>query len=101
MLLVLAWLTVCLPYVYEGQQKQKHHSSQQAQGKETADDNSNPLTNTTEEKAPGGINSLTEYLHEPHSLEQHFIILSSSFNHHACDVYFSFHPEKVSPPPKV
>lgn len=99
MLLSLAWLTVCLPYVYESQQK--HYAEQKLQGKAVADDNSNPLANTTEEKVPNGVNSLSEYLHDTHVIEQHFIVLSSNFNHHNCDVYLAFHPEKVSPPPKV
>ena len=98
MLLSLAWLTVCLPYVYESQQK--HYAEQKLQDKAVAD-NSNPLANTTEEKVPNGVNSLSEYLHDTHVIEQHFIVLISNFNHHNCDVYLAFHPEKVSPPPKV
>jgi len=98
MLLSLAWLTVCLPYVYESQQK--HYAEQKLQGKAIADDNSNPLTNTTEEKAPNGVNTLSEYLHDTHFTEQHFVTLTSNFSHQSCDVYQAFHPEKVSPPPK-
>jgi hypothetical protein len=99
MLLTLAWLTVSLPYIYEGQQKQP--AAQKIQDRETADDNSNPLSGTTEEKTKSTNNTLAEYLHDTLSLEEHYIIVRSFFNHHSCDVYLSFHPEKVSPPPKA
>ena len=98
MLVLLAWLTVSLPFVYADQQLQKANNLQQCN---FPDDNSNPLTNTTEEKTEGGVNSLSEYLHDPHVMEHTSLIITKYYKCHASDLYFAYHPELLSPPPEV
>lgn len=98
MLLALAWLTVSLPFVNKAQQVHKELS------KQATEDNSNrnnPFGNTTEEKTEGGVNTLSEYLHDTHVLEHHFVIITSFYKCHPSDLYLAFHPDLISPPPKA
>jgi hypothetical protein len=99
MLLALAWLTVCLPYVNESHQLVK---TQIQITDETPDtDVSNPLSNTNEEKAQNGPSLLSEYLHHPFSLEHNFIDVASLFKGHSSALYLAFHPEMIIPPPEA
>jgi hypothetical protein len=100
MLLLLAWLTVCLPYVAES----NHTISNQIEipGEEAPNlDQNSPLSNTTEEKPASGTSLLSEYLHDQFFLEQNFMDISSLFKRHPSDLYFAFHPELIIPPPEV
>lgn len=97
MILALSWLTVSTPYVYSAQQQMKVLSQQPA---DTGDE-TNPFSNTTEEKSESGVNTLSEYLHDTHHLEHHPVILKKFYKCHPSDLYVAFHPELVSPPPKA
>ena len=99
MLLLLVWLTVCLPVVYAQQQAQTAQALEQHL--EVPEDcDSNPLSNTTEEKAGNGINTLSEeYLHHSHHSEYMGMVVKTYYKCHATDLYFAFHPELISPPP--
>lgn len=99
MLLLLVWLTVCLPVVYAQQQAQAQQAIEQHL--EVPEDNeSNPLNGTTEEKAGNGINTLSEeYLHHAHHSEYMGMVVKTYYKCHATDLYFAFHPELISPPP--
>lgn len=99
MLVLLTWLTVCLPFVNESQKISKAQTEQTS--KEQKSDNSNPLSNTNEERSESGASLLSEYLHETPVLERHFILLTSSFKGHPSDVYIAYHPDLVIPPPEV
>ena len=99
MMLALAWLTVCLPYVNEQQQQLKGCIEKTAGN--TADDNSNPLGNTNEEKTESGTSLLAEYLHEMHELAHNFITLTTFYKCHPSDLYLAYHPELVIPPPEA
>ncbi len=101
MLLALVWLTVCLPVVYAQQQLQKQHAI--AQHLEVpAECDSNPLTNTTEEKSGNSLSSLSEeYLHEHYHSENEGALVTKYYKCHASDLYFAFHPELISPPPNA
>ncbi|MDB5197797.1 MAG: hypothetical protein JWP88_2168 [Flaviaesturariibacter sp.] len=102
MLLALAWLTISLPFVYDFQQSQK--ASAHKQSVQTTADNeeeSNPLSNTAEEKSEGGVTQLSEYLHN-HELELHaFTVLPPCHIGHQCNLHLDVHPEFFSPPPEV
>lgn len=101
MLLALVWLTVCLPVVYAQQQAQKQ-TALLHQVEVPADSESNPLSNTTEEKAGNGINSLSEeYLHHTHVSEYEGMLVQTYYKCHAADLYFAYHPELISPPPNA
>jgi hypothetical protein len=68
MLVTLAWLTVSLPYVYQGQQSGKEQTEQKSRNNT---DQNNPLSNTTEEKTHTVTNTLSEYLHETNQTENY------------------------------
>lgn len=97
MLATLAWLTVSLPYVNKAQQEYKQLCKQAGESK--ADDNSNPLSNTAEEKNESGGSLLSEYLHEAPVMERHFITLSTSYARYPSALYLAYHPELLLPPP--
>lgn len=97
MIIALLWLTISIPFVYAAQSDQALTALQCDDQQE--EDCTNPLTNTTEEKTESGVNNLSEYLHEAHSLEHGFIIITKYEKCHADDLYFAYHPELISPPP--
>lgn len=99
MLMLLTWLTVCLPFVNQSQKAEKAKTEQS--NKESKSDNSNPLGNTNEEKSESGISLPSEYLHEVPQLGHHFITLTTCFKGHPSDIYMAFHPELVIPPPEA
>lgn len=99
MLLALAWLTVCLPYVNESRQQQNLLVCLGEDGPET--DNTNPLVNTNEERAEGGTSQLSEYLHDLYLMEHNFITLTSYYKCHPSDLYHAFHPDLLIPPPEA
>ena len=98
MFFALAWLTVSLPYVYSFQKELAKQESKSTPVDLPADnEESNPLTNSTEEKAPSSTIS-EEWLHHT---DDH-IIFSYKLSHdnrHSYDVYVAYHGEIQSPPP--
>ena len=98
MLLALAWLTISIPFVYEHQKAQKEISKQESK---SCEDNSNPLSNSNEEKTEAGVNTLSEYLHETHITTQPISTIDKYYKCHSADLYFAYHPELISPPPEV
>src|SRR6476619_4487423 len=99
MLVTLAWLTVSLPYVYQGQQSGKEQTEQKSRN--NTDQTNNPLSNTTEEKTHTVTNTLSEYLHETHHTENYFTLVTVHHKCHSSALYFAFHPELISPPPEA
>ena len=100
MLLMLAWLTVCLPYVSESNQNIKNQT--QVTGTETPDsEETNPLTNTNEEKSESGASQLSEYLHHLFQMEHAFKCKVTAFKILTFDLYHAYHPELIIPPPEA
>jgi hypothetical protein len=97
MLLALAWLTISLPYVYSFQQQQK--IAQPTETDSEADDECNPLANTTEEKNETSVTSISEYLHDLQLMEHSFVSPTKCFKCHPSQVYFQYHGDLISPPP--
>jgi hypothetical protein len=94
MFFTLAWLTVSLPYVYSSQ---KELAKQESKSAPVDNEESNPLANSTEEKAPSSTVS-EEWLHHTND----HIILSYKLSHdnrHSYDVYVAYHGEVQCPPP--
>ena len=94
MFFALAWLTVSLPYVYSFQ---KELAKQESKSAPVDNEESNPLANSTEEKAPSTTVS-EEWLHHTND----HIILSYKLSHdnrHSYDVYVAYHGEVQCPPP--
>jgi hypothetical protein len=100
MLLALSWLTVSLPFINEQLQAEGTQlSASELTG--TDEDASNPLSGTTEEKTPGGPNTLSEYLHTIHLSEYQAEELGVDHKIHPSALYAAFHPELISPPPEA
>lgn len=98
LVLLLGWLTISLPFVYNAQQHAMETAQSNGEDGPTSNKNLNPLSNTTEEKTPDQVQ---EYLHgQPENLE----FETSDLDHlhaHACKVYIAFHGELLSPPPNI
>ena len=97
MVMLLLWLTVSVPYIYADQTKK--YVEQKSDLADSEDSTS--LPNTTEEKAESGVTTVSEYLHELHVMQHHFVTITSFYKCHPSDLYFAFHPELVSPPPEA
>ena len=97
MIMALLWLTVSTPFVFASQQAQQKEIQKQAK---TGEDK-NPFSTTTEEKNESSVSTLSEYLHDLNAINQHFTLLTRVYKCHTSDVYYAFHPELLSPPPKV
>jgi hypothetical protein len=95
MFFTLAWLTMSLPYVYSFQ---KELAKQESKASPVDNEESNPLSNSTEEKAPSSTIS-EEWLHHT---DVHNYIFSHKLTHHnrhSYDVYVAYHGEVQCPPP--
>jgi hypothetical protein len=95
MIIALLWLTISTPFVFASQQ------AQQKEIRKQAGTDKNPLSTTTEEKNESSVSTLSEYLHDLNSMSHHFIVLTRMYKCHTSDLYYAYHPELLSPPPKV
>lgn len=101
MILALVWLTVSAPFVYEAQIEQAQWESATAPLPDNPVDNeeANPFSNSTEEKAPGANSFSEEYLHGSHDQASAGNDKLSHQSRHVYDVYVAFHGEMLCPPP--
>ena len=106
LMMALLWLTVSLPFVYESQRELAKHSSA-ATGTSSHCSNEEETanafgTNTTEEKAPSGVTSVSEeYLHDHHTAEYFTSIASQNHKCENSGIYNAFHGEVHVPPPNA
>ena len=98
MIVALLWLTVSTPFVYAADQLSKQEIQKETGSSE---EESNPFSNTTEEKNESGVNTISEYLHHTHHSDHGFTTLTKSYKCHSSDTYLAFHPELLVPPPKA
>jgi len=109
MLVVLLWLTVSAPFVFAAQQTLAEKQVALLSATAGQQDNSNeeqscaPLgSNTTEEKAPNGLNSLSEeYLHADNELSHLTELPLGHTRSHTFAEYVAFHGEMLCPPPNL
>ena len=100
MLLMLLWLTVCLPYVTESNQNLRDQI--QLSGEEAPDSsNTNPLNGTNEEKSESETSLLSEYLSHAFLLEHPRYCITRLFKLHPSALYRAYHPERIIPPPEA
>jgi hypothetical protein len=97
MIMALLWLTISTPFIYAAQQAQQEEVQKQSGD---CEDN-NPFSNTIEEKNESSVNTLSEYLHDPHLTNGHFINFTRLYKCHPSDLYYEYHIELLSPPPEV
>lgn len=100
MLFLLAWLTVCLPYVSKSQQSLDHQLENTTEDIPESDNSSNPLTNTNEEKTES-TSLVSEYLHDHFVIEHTFEEIASFRKYRPSALYLAYHPEMVIPPPEA
>jgi len=105
MILALLWLTISAPFILSGQQKsvkQQKTSSTSVPAETSEEESSNPLgNNTTEEKVPGTISLSEEYLHDHHTTEYFFSLISQYHKLENAGTYTAFHGEILIPPPNA
>jgi hypothetical protein len=103
MLLALLWLTISLPFANAAQQvlnADKTTTTASTTDETSAD---NPLTNSSEEKAPGtsGSSLSEEYLHHSDDLIHENELFLGYHMMHTVDEYMAFHGEMLCPPPNM
>jgi len=102
MIIALCWLTISAPFVFANQQEiAKQNNSVPADlplgGTE---EEANPFSGATEEKAPKTLNSVSEeYLHDSHRSEYLFSIASQFHKGENAGTYVAYHGELLVPPP--
>ena len=102
MIVALSWLTVSAPFVYEQQQKMAKESSAGFANLPIAgtEEEANPFSGSTEEKAPKTLNTFSEeYLHDHHQSEYFFSLASQFHKGEDASTYVAFHGELLVPPP--
>ncbi|MFV0606972.1 MAG: hypothetical protein ACK5NK_14150 [Niabella sp.] len=93
MLLILAWLTVSLPFAYQAKESAKQTTTANGKGL------SNPLAGATEEKTPN-LNFLEEYIHYSDvDFSLHSFQISVAYIHAHEAIYIGYHGEPPCPPP--
>ena len=103
MILVLVWLTVSTPFVFRAQQQLNKEESKKTVNSSTScdeEDAPNPFANTTEEKAPTSVSTISEYLNEAQTITHPVGTLAKHHKYHSADLYIAFHGELLSPPPE-
>lgn len=100
MLFLLAWLTVCLPYVSKSQQAVNHQLENTTEDIPESDNSNSPLTDTNEEKTES-TSLLSEYLHHLVVIEHTFEAIASFRKCRPSALYLAYHPEMVIPPPEA
>ena len=106
MILLLMWLTVSTPFVLASQQEiaksPKGCSDQSSPLQGTEEENSNPFGNSTEEKVPKNITSVSEeFLHDHHRSDYLFSISKQYHKTKDAGTYTAFHGELLVPPPNA
>jgi hypothetical protein len=102
MIVALCWLTVSAPFVFENQQKIAKQNCEAPVEIPLAatEEEANPFSGSTEEKAPKTLNTFSEeYLHDHHHSE-YLLSITSQF-HKGADAatYVAYHGELLVPPP--
>jgi hypothetical protein len=90
-----------LPIVYQSQQQQTSFQTMSLENapEDNSEDNSNPFSNTTEEKNPSSSSLTEEYLHDQHNSDHLFYIDLQKYMGVNVDTYIAYHGELHVPPP--
>ena len=102
MIVALSWLTISAPFIFEQQQKSAKQNASATADLPIADteEEANPFSGSTEEKAPKTLNSFSEeYLHDHHQSEYFFSIASTFHKCEDAGTYVAYHGELLVPPP--
>ena len=101
MIVALSWLTISAPFVFEQQQKiEKQNTSAADLPIAGTEEEANPFSGSTEEKAPKSLSTFSEeYLHDHHQSEYLFSIASQFHKGEDVSTYVAYHGELLVPPP--
>ncbi|MEP7278990.1 MAG: hypothetical protein ABI813_10130 [Bacteroidota bacterium] len=99
MIAALLFLTTANYWVY-GCKKEKQTISSLAGAPEEEQDGGARVPNPVEEKNANGLQNLSEYLHEHHTLAVYPVSIRSFGNRHDIVNLPTQHPEFITPPPK-
>ena len=104
MIMALLWLSVSAPFIF-GSHKDAHSSkccSTQSPFAGAGDENNNSAGNTTEEKTPKGVTSISEeYLHDDHGSDHLSVINLQYFKNQDAGIYLAYNGEPLVPPPDL
>lgn len=100
MIAALLFLTSANFWAY-GFQKEKQTIASTPNPTEEEPDSRAPVPNSSEEKTAGGLQNLSEYLHDHHCGLDHPVTLSSFGHRHDITNLPIHHPELLTPPPKA
>lgn len=102
MIVALCWLTISAPFVFENQQKMAKQNCEATATIPLAgtEEEANPFSGSTEEKAPKTLNTFSEeYLHDHHHSEYLLSITSQFHKGGDAATYVAYHGELLVPPP--
>ncbi|HSC37548.1 MAG TPA: hypothetical protein VLD19_06755 [Chitinophagaceae bacterium] len=95
------FLLVSGNYWAYGFKKEKQSSMTAAAGNNEEESGSAPsVPNPTEEKTSGGLQNISEYLHDHSDIIRHPVAIVSAGYDHRFDQLPVHHPELLTPPPK-
>jgi len=104
MIVALCWLTISAPFVFENQQKIAKQNCEAPVDIPLSgvEEEANPFSSSTEEKAPKTLNSFSEeYLHDNHRSEYFFSVALQYQKGENVGIYTAFHGEVQVPPPNA
>lgn len=106
LMLTLLWLTISTPFVIASQQELAKQQKVLTVDPSSADCNDeagddNTSGNNIEEKVPVTSNLSEEFLHEHHTTQFFFTIISLYHKLENSDTYTAFHGELLVPPPNA
>jgi hypothetical protein len=101
MILALLSLTISAPLSFNRQFSKQDRSGHQSQLPVSAgeEETANPLGNNTEEKVPGSVNPLEEFLHEAPESASIGNNNPRKFDSRDAAIFIDFHQELLVPPP--
>jgi hypothetical protein len=102
MITALLWLTVSSSFVFQSQlQLKKIQKERMADLPPASPEKNNPLTNTTEEKAPSSVSVSEEYLHHTSDNEHPWFSIIRHHRDYSTSLYVAYHGELFCPPPNA
>ena len=102
MVAALLWLTVSSPFVFQSHlQLKKIQKERMADWPSASTEKDNPLTGTTEEKAPSSVSVSEEYLHHTNDNEHPWFGIIRHHRDYASSPYAAYHGELFCPPPNA
>lgn len=102
MMVMLCWLTVSAPFIVASLQQlaqQQKMSAVEVPGTDSQEESGDSGSNNIEEKVPNDTSIAEEFLHDHHTTDCFFTIMSTFHKSENADAYQAFHGELLVPPP--